>query len=78
MPGELTETDNLRAIKGIGPAIDYKLRQAGINTFKDLAESSPERVADAIGNTFLRLVNVDALIEQARMLAAEKDGGGQA
>jgi predicted flap endonuclease-1-like 5' DNA nuclease len=75
---EPAPSDNLRAIKGIGPAIEYKLRQAGINTYKDLAESTPERVADAIGMTFLRLVNVDALIAQARQLAANQNGGGQA
>jgi hypothetical protein len=38
-------SDDLTIIKGIGPAIQEKLRALGIATFGDLAEGGPEGVA---------------------------------
>ena len=40
-----TPSDDLTAIKGIGPGIVRKLDTLGVKTFADLAEADPDRLA---------------------------------
>jgi large subunit ribosomal protein L21 len=61
--------DDLKAIKGIGPAIEKKLNNAGIQTFEALSRLSVKELEEILGNTIKRLQDENALIAQARKLA---------
>jgi len=63
--------DDLKVIKGIGPAIEKKLNQAGIYTFEALARLSTEELENILGTT-KRLVQEGNLITQAKQLARQK------
>ncbi len=71
-----TGTDNLRAIRGIGPAIERTLHEFGITTYRQIAELHGEQLAAVRG----RLESFSARIEredwagQARDLHREKYG----
>jgi predicted flap endonuclease-1-like 5' DNA nuclease len=67
--------DDLVVIKGIGPVIAGKLNQAGIYSFADLAALTPERLRELVGKMISQLADEEAIIEQARKLAAEKSQG---
>ena len=43
--------DDLQAIRGIGPVIEKKLNNAGIQTFEALARLSPQELENILGNT---------------------------
>jgi large subunit ribosomal protein L21 len=60
--------DDLQVIKGIGPAIEKKLNNAGILTFESLAVLSTEQLENILGST-RRLVQEGNLISQAKKLA---------
>lgn len=62
------ERDNLKVIKGIGPAIEKKLNEAGILTFAALAQLTTEELEGILGST-RRLVKEGDLIGQAKKLA---------
>jgi large subunit ribosomal protein L21 len=62
--------DDLKAIKGIGPAIEKKLNNAGILTFAALAGLSTEELENILGTT-RRLVQEGNLISQAKKLAKQ-------
>lgn len=64
------EKDDLKVIKGIGPAIEKKLNAAGVFTFEALARLSVEELENILGNT-RRLVQEGNLISQAKKLAGE-------
>jgi large subunit ribosomal protein L21 len=66
-----SEKDNLKVIKGIGPAIEKKLNNAGIYTFDALARLSVEELENILGNA-KRLAQEGNLIEQAAALAQQK------
>jgi large subunit ribosomal protein L21 len=63
-----SEKDDLKKIKGIGPAIEKKLNQAGIRTYAALAALSTGELEGILGNT-RRLVKEGELIAQAKKLA---------
>jgi predicted flap endonuclease-1-like 5' DNA nuclease len=63
-----SEKDDLKRIKGIGPAIEKKLNQAGIQTYAALAALSTGELEGILGNT-RRLVKEGELIAQAKKLA---------
>lgn len=68
-PGQTkSENDNLKVIKGIGPAIEKKLNNAGIHTFEALAGLTNEELENILGTT-RRLVQEGNLISQAKKLA---------
>jgi predicted flap endonuclease-1-like 5' DNA nuclease len=46
--GEGVVPDDLTVIKGIGPAVQDKLRSLGITTFKDLATADPDDLAEQL------------------------------
>ena len=65
------EKDDLQVIKGIGPAIEKKLNNAGIFTFEALARLTTEELENILGST-RRLVQEGNLIKQAKQLAGQK------
>lgn len=67
-----TSKDNLKVIKGIGPAIEKKLNHAGINTFEALARLTVEELENILGNA-RRLTQESELIAQAQKLAQQKE-----
>ena len=72
--GQPTETDDLKLINGIGPAVEKRLNGVGIFTFAQLAVLSSAdisaAVADLSGLSAERIIKQD-WIGQARKLAAE-------
>ena len=65
-----TRKDDLKLIKGIGPAIEKKLNNAGIHTFDALARLTVAELENILGNTKRLVQNEADLIEQAKDLAA--------
>jgi predicted flap endonuclease-1-like 5' DNA nuclease len=64
--------DDLTLIRGIGPAFQKRLNDAGITTFAQLADADPQRLeADGIEGVG---VDLASWIEQARTLAAGSAG----
>src|ERR1044071_9843244 len=63
--------DDLKQIRGIGPAIEKKLNNAGIFTFEALAGLSVEELENILGNA-RRLAQEADLIKQAKKLAKQK------
>ena len=67
-----SEKDDLKVIKGIGPAIEKKLNNAGIHTFEALAGLTANELEDILGSTIKRLKDESDLIAQAKKLARKK------
>lgn len=67
-----TEKDDLKVIKGIGPAIEKKLNNAGIQTFDALAGLTVAELEDLLGNTKRLVQDEGSLIAQAKRLAKRK------
>ena len=64
------QKDDLQVIKGIGPAIEKRLNNAGINTFEALSRLSVEELEGILGNA-RRLAKESDLISQAKTLAQQ-------
>lgn len=64
---------DLREIKGVGPAKQQKLRDAGITTIEQLARADPATLADQSG---LPLAQVRELRQRASALALVQDAKG--
>ncbi len=64
--------DDLTIVEGIGPKINSLLHEAGIRTFFQLAEATPERLEEVLREAGLRLANPETWPEQAR-LASEAE-----
>ncbi len=62
--------DNLTAIRGIGPVMQYRLNEAGIRTYVQLAKSTPPELHEMLGVP-AQLVKVDDWIAQAQELAKQ-------
>lgn len=62
--------DDLRIVEGIGPKINSVLHEAGIRTFAQLSETTPERLEEILRVQGLRLANPQTWPEQARLAAA--------
>lgn len=74
-PGHTTSTsqkDDLKAIKGIGPAIEKKLNSAGVRTYADLAALTTQELENILGSAIKRLQDEKELIAQAKKLAKKK------
>ena len=65
--------DDLKMIKGIGPAIERKLNNAGIFTFAALADLGPGQLESILGGQVRRLQDENDLIAQARELAQQRE-----
>ena len=73
-PGRIqtgTRKDDLKVIKGIGPAIEKKLNNAGIHTFDALARLTVAELENILGNTKRLVQNEADLIAQAKKLARQ-------
>jgi len=71
------EKDDLKVIRGIGPAIEKKLNAAGVHTFAALAQLTTQELEGILGSQIRRLQNENDLIAQAKRLAG-KSGGSSA
>jgi predicted flap endonuclease-1-like 5' DNA nuclease len=60
--------DDLKAISGIGFAMERRLNEARIYTYVQLARSTPEELRQILGEAG-RLAKVEEWIAQARRLA---------
>ena len=69
------EGDDLQLLEGIGPKYSQLLREAGINTYAELAATEPDQLALIIGAPPWRAVDYDAWIAQARLAAAGDQAG---
>jgi predicted flap endonuclease-1-like 5' DNA nuclease len=61
-----THPDDLTVIKGIGPVYQWKLRDAGCNSFKQLAAADPDQLRRMLDIKNWQRVNVEAWVNQAR------------
>jgi predicted flap endonuclease-1-like 5' DNA nuclease len=61
-----THPDDLTVIKGVGPVYQWKLRDAGFNSYKQLASADPNQLRRMLDIKNWQQVNVEAWIEQAR------------
>ncbi len=57
-------SDDLTVIRGIGIATQDRLYRAGLKSFSELAQSSPEKIREALGK-MARGAKVETWIEQA-------------
>jgi predicted flap endonuclease-1-like 5' DNA nuclease len=72
VPAQTSEKDDLKVIKGIGPAIERKLNNAGIQTFAALSQLKAADLENILGSQVKRLQDENDLIAQARKLARKK------
>lgn len=62
--------DNFQAIKGIGPAFSKRLHDAGIHTFEQLSQLTPEQMEEILGPLFQRFfAKQNSILAHARELA---------
>jgi predicted flap endonuclease-1-like 5' DNA nuclease len=61
-----THPDDLTVIKGIGSVYQWKLRDTGFNTYKQLATADPDQLRRMLDIKNWQRVNIEAWIEQAR------------
>ena len=61
-----THPDDLTVIKGIGPVYQWRLRDAGVHTYKQLASADPDQLRRMLDVKNWQRVNVESWIEQAR------------
>ena len=61
--------DDLQDIKGIGPVLSKRLKEAGVESFKDLAKLSTGQLREIVGEQIEKLVDKKGIIKQARQLA---------
>jgi predicted flap endonuclease-1-like 5' DNA nuclease len=67
--------DDLSVLEGIGPKISSLLQEAGITTFRQLAETDPGRLEEILREAGLNLADPGTWPEQARLLAdGDKQG----
>lgn len=64
--------DDLKVIKGIGPVIERKLNEAGIETFEQLGNLTTADLRRILGKSIERLADEEALLQQARDFARRK------
>ncbi len=70
---EARRVDELTRIEGIGPKISRVLREAGITTFAQLAETKVERLREILTEAGIRvLTDPSTWPEQAALAAADK------
>lgn len=67
-----TGKDDLKTIKGIGPAIEKKLNDAGVMTFEALAQLTMAELENILGGTGRLVKDPGNLLAQAKTLAQQK------
>ena len=68
---ELSDSDPLVDLVGIGPGTQERLYAGGIKTFAQLASASPEVLRELAGPAVTRRYHVEDWIEEARRRQAE-------
>ena len=63
-----THPDDLTAIRGIGRAYQWKLRDAGISSYGRLANTTPKRLCEILDVPDRRRFELESWIEQAKVL----------
>lgn len=63
--------DDLKVIKGVGPAMEKKLNDAGITTFEQLSRLTSTDLGNILGLSKRGTQNADNLLTQARQLAQD-------
>ena len=66
-----THPDELADIKGIGRIYQWKLRDGGINSYAQLAQTTPERIREILDVPAWRKIEPESWIEQAKALARQ-------
>jgi predicted flap endonuclease-1-like 5' DNA nuclease len=66
-----THPDDLAAIKGIGRIYQWKLRDGGLNSYAQLAQTTPERIREILDVPAWRKIEPESWIEQAKALARQ-------
>jgi len=61
-----THPDDMTVIKGIGPVYQWKLRDAGVNTYAQLAHADPDQLRRMLDIKEWQRVDIESWIEQAR------------
>lgn len=61
-----THPDDLTVIKGIGPVYQWKLRDMGVNTYRQLADADPAQLRRMLDIKDWQRVDIESWIEQAR------------
>jgi predicted flap endonuclease-1-like 5' DNA nuclease len=61
-----THPDDLTVIRGIGPVFQWKLRDCGFNTYKQLAVADPVQLRRMLGVKNWQRVDVGSWIQQAQ------------
>ncbi|OQY18497.1 MAG: hypothetical protein B6I35_12960 [Anaerolineaceae bacterium 4572_32.2] len=64
-----THPDDLTAIRGIGRIYQWKLRDGGISSYAQLANTTPERIREILDVPAWRKFEPEAWIEQGKALA---------
>ncbi len=65
---DMVSLDDLTIIEGIGPKISGVLREAGIDTFKKLAATSPARISEILKAAGITLFDPSSWPEQASLV----------
>jgi predicted flap endonuclease-1-like 5' DNA nuclease len=65
--------DNFQAIKGIGPVFSRRLHEAGIHTFEQLSQLTPQQLEEILGDLYRRFFSKqEAILAQAREFAKQR------
>src|SRR5574341_37876 len=68
----LVERERLEDIYGIGPTYGRRLRDAGISTFEELADRSPDELERIIGKQEWQVADPASWVSQARDFAKRR------
>jgi predicted flap endonuclease-1-like 5' DNA nuclease len=72
----LTDTDgsdNLQAVKGIGPVFAKRLKDAGVTTFGQLSRLTPKDLEGILGNLYKRFFSKqETILAQAKEYAKQR------
>jgi predicted flap endonuclease-1-like 5' DNA nuclease len=61
-----THPDDLTVVKGIGSVYQWKLRDAGVNTYQQLAAADPDQLRRMLDIKEWQRVDIESWIQQAR------------
>lgn len=71
--GEKANKDNLQAIKGVGPVISKRLNEAGVYTFEELSQLTPDELQEIMGSLAKRFFpKQESILTQAKEFAKQK------
>jgi predicted flap endonuclease-1-like 5' DNA nuclease len=67
-----SQKDDLKVIKGIGPAMEKKLNAAGVNTFEQFSRLTAQQLQNILGISKRVVQSTDNLLTQAKQLAQQR------